>query len=75
MNALIASFFGYLVQFILKFGSQKLKDIIAKSKAHSRIDSQVRELERVISLPDNTNKKKDMVINAARNLIHYHDAP
>lgn len=69
----LATLFGYIIEYVLKFGSTKLKNLIAKSKAHSRINSQVRELERIVNLPENTNQKKDQLVNAARNLIHYHD--
>lgn len=74
MNLFLASFIEALLKILLRFGTKEIKAVIAKSKADARIDSQVRELERVVNLPDNTNQKKELLINASRNLIKYHDS-
>ncbi len=73
LNSIIASILWRLIEFCYKFGSIQIREAIAKSKAHSRIDKQVKALKAVVFEKKGTHSKQE-IIDAARDLIRAHDS-
>jgi len=77
LQGLLASILYKLIQYLLDMGNQKVKDAIARSKAHSRIGAEVKAAEEAAHAfdrarnPGNAMRMRD----ATRKLLTAHNAP